>query len=675
MTTFNLNRFLNKQAEEQPFAPVQSSPTSTIKSSPLDGKRNDQAARFVNNLIFSKSKNSQGGGFFSDSAWQGIYEIRKALQEAGLDVDFRAGVYHNYHSSNLSGPAPYKEWKIAIPFKNNSGRDVTLVGNIIAHSAGTTQDPFSRYDITGQVSAVATKKLGESMATFNLQKHINKIASNLVPLKKEAQSSYEGAQGYFVAQTRSWQNCVRRHMLKGESAQEAWQNALDEYQKTANNTEWISKNCVEDTLELQKKANCGGGGMLQMGSYLEKIKKHKAEGMSIGQSVMASLKDCEREAAKIREAGTKGNVKTANFFHEDDEQRDELFAQEYCRNPIEEPEVVIVCPECKREQEVTIDVDGSDYTPEACDVCHRIFTRDERRNAEAFAKLEEDNIPSEVYKKERQKHQFANRASKLKTASEVSGAEIYQEKRQSGESPEKAAEFVLDVLSNGEWVGWSKVGVQDAIQKIIAKYETSVKTASKNCQYELGGFQCCLKEGHAGNHSNPDYDSMDKQTKTACKGCGCGSHGNSHKCECPAGCDCKKDGGTCCKNEKIAFSKDEIRTANQWIQEAVPASHEGKFEDYCKGKGHEGVCQECIDEALSSGGHPAKMANFAINVSKGKYHHPETKASNETNLTVEAKKKKNWNPNPWAVCEKSVGSKEDPEKFERCVKEVKKKQD
>lgn len=39
-----------------------------------------------------------------------------------------------------------------------------------------------------------------------------------------------------------------------------------------------------------------------------------------------------------------------------------------------------------------------------------------------------------------------------------------------------------------------------------------------------------------------------------------------------------------------------------------------------------------------------------------------------------ANKKKEWDPNPWAVCEKSVGKKKDPSKFERCVKDVKKDQ-
>ena len=37
-------------------------------------------------------------------------------------------------------------------------------------------------------------------------------------------------------------------------------------------------------------------------------------------------------------------------------------------------------------------------------------------------------------------------------------------------------------------------------------------------------------------------------------------------------------------------------------------------------------------------------------------------------------KKKEWDPNPWAVCTDSVG-REDPNKYERCVQDVKKKQE
>lgn len=40
----------------------------------------------------------------------------------------------------------------------------------------------------------------------------------------------------------------------------------------------------------------------------------------------------------------------------------------------------------------------------------------------------------------------------------------------------------------------------------------------------------------------------------------------------------------------------------------------------------------------------------------------------------ESKKKKEWDPNPWAVCHTTVDKEKDPEKFERCVKKVKKQQ-
>ena len=77
--------------------------------------------------------------------------------------------------------------------------------------------------------------------------------------------------------------------------------------------------------------------------------------------------------------------------------------------------------------------------------------------------------------------------------------------------------------------------------------------------------------------------------------------------------------------KKQTSSGIEIKKSEKekkWIQKAVPESHEGKFGEWCKRNGFSGVCQECINKAVSAGGHAAKMANFAINVSKGKYHHP-----------------------------------------------------
>lgn len=76
----------------------------------------------------------------------------------------------------------------------------------------------------------------------------------------------------------------------------------------------------------------------------------------------------------------------------------------------------------------------------------------------------------------------------------------------------------------------------------------------------------------------------------------------------------------------ITNTIEKTAKEKKWIQKAVPESHEGKFGKWCKSHGfEEGVCQSCIDKAIAEGGNPARMANFAINVSKGKYHHPKDK--------------------------------------------------
>lgn len=38
------------------------------------------------------------------------------------------------------------------------------------------------------------------------------------------------------------------------------------------------------------------------------------------------------------------------------------------------------------------------------------------------------------------------------------------------------------------------------------------------------------------------------------------------------------------------------------------------------------------------------------------------------------KKSKDWNPNPWAACHKTVDKDKNPDKYEKCVMDVKKKQ-
>ena len=44
------------------------------------------------------------------------------------------------------------------------------------------------------------------------------------------------------------------------------------------------------------------------------------------------------------------------------------------------------------------------------------------------------------------------------------------------------------------------------------------------------------------------------------------------------------------------------------------------------------------------------------------------------NLKKYAKKTKDYKYNPWAICKSTTNEEEEPEKYERCVKKVKKQQ-
>lgn len=75
----------------------------------------------------------------------------------------------------------------------------------------------------------------------------------------------------------------------------------------------------------------------------------------------------------------------------------------------------------------------------------------------------------------------------------------------------------------------------------------------------------------------------------------------------------------------MAKSEQEKRdeAKKKWMQRAVPKSHEGKFAQWCRDHGHDGVCQACINEAAKAGGHASRMANFAANANPDKYNYPK----------------------------------------------------
>lgn len=58
-----------------------------------------------------------------------------------------------------------------------------------------------------------------------------------------------------------------------------------------------------------------------------------------------------------------------------------------------------------------------------------------------------------------------------------------------------------------------------------------------------------------------------------------------------------------------------------------------------------------------------------------KYDRDVVKKHRKRKKSTTAKKKKEYKYNPWAVCNTTVDKEKDPEKFERCVKKVKKQQE
>ena len=87
-----------------------------------------------------------------------------------------------------------------------------------------------------------------------------------------------------------------------------------------------------------------------------------------------------------------------------------------------------------------------------------------------------------------------------------------------------------------------------------------------------------------------------------------------------------------------------------------------------------------IRKGLETGDFKDAAARISSWLSHGKRGHEqfvegskEEKDMKIGKIEVDAKKKKKWNPNFWAVCTKSVG-REDKDKYERCVMHVKEKQ-
>jgi len=117
----------------------------------INGQSNIVAASRVNKLLAALSR-----GVFSDNSWEAIHKIFDKLTEAGLEVNTIDAKYGG-HADTGNGMPKYKEWRISIPFTNNKGKAVELVGQITAHGAGSVDQPLDRYDITAMVTPMMVK--------------------------------------------------------------------------------------------------------------------------------------------------------------------------------------------------------------------------------------------------------------------------------------------------------------------------------------------------------------------------------------------------------------------------------------------------------------------------------------------------------------------------------------
>jgi hypothetical protein len=108
------------------------------------------------------------------------------------------------------------------------------------------------------------------MSTFNLKSYLKK------------QSSYEGAQGYFSAQSRAWCNCFKNKIEANKRPQEAWQDCLKEYNADAGNSTWALKYAGESG-KIYKSADS------DTQTYKEIIQENIESGMPIKLAIFKAL--------------------------------------------------------------------------------------------------------------------------------------------------------------------------------------------------------------------------------------------------------------------------------------------------------------------------------------------------------------------------------------------------
>jgi len=89
----------------------------------------------INNVIYDNTK-----GFYNDEDWSGVKNVFNQLENKGYEVTIMDQYY-----DNSQGFMSLKKWIFIVTDKINK---FAFQGVLNAHSAGTVNDPMSRYDIS-----------------------------------------------------------------------------------------------------------------------------------------------------------------------------------------------------------------------------------------------------------------------------------------------------------------------------------------------------------------------------------------------------------------------------------------------------------------------------------------------------------------------------------------------
>lgn len=127
--------------------------------------------------------------------------------------------------------------------------------------------------------------------TFNLHAYLSKTAS----------MSYEGSQGYFLAQQRAWMNCSKCKRTAGKTAHQAWEECFDEFQEGDRKLSWIESYAKDEAGKVAKESAI---------DYSDDIVKLASNGMAVGAAVTTALQ--QRLAALPRWLGGKGKDPAAS---------------------------------------------------------------------------------------------------------------------------------------------------------------------------------------------------------------------------------------------------------------------------------------------------------------------------------------------------------------------------